>query len=141
MVKHPRVIQFQFSAPTVIVLVLEVGNLGFRIGVEDLTADIHAPPAEERAVIRGIQACLAVVDAVLGDGVLTAVGVEPSDVANGIVVVGVIQHGVSSLETVVNFSIVSQTGAKVGITRHIVVGSRIVAEWIEVGKVRTCDTH
>ena len=85
-VEHPRVIQFQFSAPAVIILVFEVGNIGFRIGIENFTANIHAPPAEERAVIGGIQACLAVIDAVLGDGVLTTISVEPGDVANRIVV-------------------------------------------------------
>ena len=140
-IEHPRVVQFHLSAPAVIVLILEVGNLGFSISVEDLTADIHAPPAEERAVIGGIQACLAVVDAVLGDGVLTAVGVETGDITNGIVVVGVIQHGVGSLETVIDFGIVRQTWAKVGIARHEVACGRVVAEGVEVSEVRTGDAH
>ena len=127
-VEHPSVIQFQFSAPAVIILVFEVGNIGFRISIENFTADIHAPPAEERAVIGGIQACLAVIDAVLGDGVLTTISVEPGDVANRIVVIG-------------DFGIVRKTRSKVGIARHVIASGCVVAEWIEVGKVRTCNTH
>jgi len=53
-VEHPSIVQLQFAAPTVIILVFEVGNLGFGISVEDLSTDIHAPPAKKRTVVGSV---------------------------------------------------------------------------------------
>ena len=140
-IEHPRGVEFQLSAPTIVVLLSEISNLGFGIGIEHLAAQVHIPPVEERTVIGRIKPHFVIVDAIFGDCVLRAVIMETGHITDGIAVIGIVEHGVESLETIAEFGVVRRTWHQIGVARHIVAGCGVVTERVEIGKVRSCDAH
>ena len=114
-VEHPRGVEFQFAAPTAIVMLPKIGNLRFSKGIEHLATHIHIPPVEDGTVVGCIKARLVVVDAIHGDRELRAIGIESRDIANGIAVVGIVEHRIDALEAVTEFGIVSNAWLQVGV--------------------------
>ena len=140
-IEHPRGVELQFATPTAIVMLPKIGNLRFSISIEHLATHIHIPPVEDGTVVGCIKAHLVVVDAIHGDRELRAIGIESRDIANGIAVVGIVEHRIDSLEAVTEFGVVGDAWLQVGVPRHIVAGGGIVAERIEVAKVGARDAH